>query len=104
MKPKRLDPAMKAAVAHDCTYVALTPHQSPAFMVLAAQMDIPNCAALLITYTGREPYLRANGMSIGAPTAKVAQPMAYVFVSVEVLKCSSSPIGPHVGDVALTNA
>ena len=41
---------------------------------------------------------------MGAPSASVAHPIAYVSVRVSLLKPSSSPNGPHVGDVALTNA
>ena len=67
-------------------------------------MEIANCATLLKRYTGREPYLRANGINMGAPSARVAQPMAYVFVNVWLLKSNSSPMGPQVGEVALTKA
>lgn len=41
---------------------------------------------------------------MGAPSASVAHPIAYVFVRVSELKPSSSPIGPQVGEVALTKA
>ena len=41
---------------------------------------------------------------MGAPSARVAQPMAYVFVNVWLLKSNSSPMGPQVGEVALTKA
>ena len=39
-------------------------------------------------------------MSMGAPRARVAQPMAKVSFRVAAEKCSSVPIGPQVGVVA----